>query len=197
MPEPDLGRPDDLVPDVPGPIAAGIAAMVDREWLASANWQEQLRRADRIGQPGLWDKEPTQERLALATARWQVLDFERLLVRRMSKLGVPMFAHEVWRSAERQAELAADGFSKLVDGPHMHGLAVDVIHARKGWRLTRQQWAVVGHVGRELATQRGYKLTWGGTWADPWDPAHWQVSNWRELVRDAMPIAAPVISDGG
>lgn len=166
LPEPDLGQPGDLLADLPGSIAAGLSGMVDREWLQSQNYQEQLRRADRSG------------------ASLVILDFERLLVRRMAALGVPMFAHELRRSAERQDELKAAGFSKLSDGPHEHGCAVDIIHARKGWKLSRQQWAIVGHVGQELAKQRGLKVTWGGLWTDPYDPAHWQVTGWRSWVRD-------------
>lgn len=98
----------------------------------------------------------------------------------MAKLGVPMFASEVYRTPERQLELYTAGHSKAKDGQSAHqtGCAIDLIHTVKGWGLAANQWALIGHVGKELATQRGFKLTWGGDW-NFYDPAHWEVTGWK------------------
>ena len=71
--------------------------------------------------------------------------------------------------------------------PHNKGCAVDIVHSVKGWGLTDRQWLVVGHVGKEVAAAKGFKLEWGGDWRNKpsdiigWDPAHWQVTDWRDV----------------
>lgn len=109
--------------------------------------------------------------------------FSRALINKCANMGIPMFANETWRGAERQKQLYVQGVSSIKSGgPHEKGFAVDIIHSVKGWALSEAQWAVIGHMGKELIIQRGYKLDWGGEWKNPWDPAHWQVKNWRKLV---------------
>lgn len=107
--------------------------------------------------------------------------FEPLLIKRMETLGVPMFCHCAVRTPDEQAKVFAEGFSKLRYGPHNAGLAVDIIHGVRAWNLSRKQWALIGHIGKELAQSRGLKLVWGGDWKDPWDPAHWEVKGWPGL----------------
>ena len=164
----------DFPPDVEiGPAFHDhLHAMTDTAFLRSETYQRQQWRADRKGlHPAL-------------------VEFEPLLVRRMASLGVPMFCHCAVRSQEAQLKAFADGVSRLRDGPHMHGLAVDIVHGVKAWNLSRKQWDLVGHVGKELAAQRGLKLEWGGNWRDPWDPAHWQVKGWQALTR-GFPFEPP------
>lgn len=136
--------------------------MRDTAFLNSQRWQEQQWRAHRDG------------------AHPDILEFERLFLKRLIKLGVPVFAHEVWRLNSRQDELYAAGMSKAKGGesPHNFGCAVDLVHSVHGWNLNAKQWALIGHVGKELATQRGFKVTWGGDWKF-YDPAHWELTEWR------------------
>lgn len=110
------------------------------------------------------------------------------MIRGLSKLGVPAYAHSVVRTAEEQAELVAKGVSRDSpdDGRWPHKAhAVDVVHSGKHWELTDQQWLVFGHVGKEVAKAMGLKVTWGGDWRrNPsdrvgWDPAHWEVFGWK------------------
>lgn len=140
--------------------------MADPGFLRSSKWQEQQWRAKREG------------------AHPDILEFERLLVAKLKKLGVPVFASEVWRDKSRQAELYVKGFSKAPPGksPHQHGMAVDIVHSVKGWELDRKQWALIGHLGKELAIQRGLKVTWGGDFKSIYDPAHWELTQWKELT---------------
>lgn len=136
--------------------------MADRPFLNSQRWQEQQWRANREG------------------AHPDILEFEKVFIRRMTKLGVPMFASEVRRTAQRQNDLHALGNSKAKAGqsPHQYGCAIDLVHSVKGWALDKTQWKLVGHVGKEVAKQRGLRLEWGGDW-NFYDPAHWQVATWK------------------
>lgn len=144
------------------PWASSLRGMVDRPFLKTAKYAQQQERADRKG------------------ANPDILEFERVLIRRMAALGVPMFAHEVVRSAEKQAQEFHEGDSKdsPADGVWGHrSCAVDIIHSGKGWGLTDQQWLIVGHTGKHL----GFKVRWGGDFKPlkasglGWDPAHWEL----------------------
>lgn len=146
--------------------------MVDRPFLKSQRWQEQQWRADRLG------------------AHPDILEFERVFIRRMSKLGVPMFASEVIRSWKRQEELYALGNSRARGGlsAHQHGCAIDLVHSVKGWNLDKKAWELIGHVGKEVAKQKGLaivSLAWGGDWSF-YDPAHWQIDGWQ-MVKGQYP----------
>lgn len=136
--------------------------MADRPFLNSQKWQEQQWRAFR------------------EDCHFDIWEFEKRFIKRMTKLGIPMFASEVWRSKQRQAELLAQGKSKTDDGPHMYGCAIDLVHSVKGWNLNAREWALVGHIGKEIAAQAGIKLVWGGDW-EFYDPAHWEVADWRVI----------------
>lgn len=166
--------PREFPPDVNvGPAYDdALRAMVDRVYLKSQNLQEQQMRAVRHG-----------------LHPWLV-EFEKGFLRRMAGIGVPMYVHTAVRSAEQQAIEFAEGNSKLRDGPHMHGCALDIVHGVKQWGLTRKQWDLIGHVGEEFCKQRGLDLEWGGRWRDPWDPAHWQVKGWRG-VASGFPFKVP------
>lgn len=150
--------------------STAIAGMIDREFIKTAKYGEQQYRADALG------------------ADPRIVEFSTVLVRRMRDIGIPMFPHCIWRNKERQDDLYRTGFSKARYplSPHNKGCAVDIVHSTKAWDLTPRQWQVVGHMGREVAASKGFKLTWGGD--DPgvddrfsWDPAHWELSDWRDV----------------
>lgn len=164
---PDAEFPGDVVVHETYKLAR--ADLIDAEWCQSRNFQEQQWRAMRIG------------------AHPQIIDFTRYMVAKMRKLNIPVFASEIVRTQERQLQLYKDGFSnaKGAKAPHVYGMAVDIIHARKGWNLSQKQWELIGKLGKELAIQRGIAITWGGDWPPlkervGWDPAHWQLRHWRE-----------------
>lgn len=173
MPSPSPEFPPDAQVQQPLTFAQAVAGMVDRPFLASQNWQEQQHRADRSG------------------AHPHVLEFERLFVKRMAKMGIPVFASEVLRTAERQNDLFALGTTRAKGGQsaHQFGCAVDLVHSVKGWQLSPLEWAVMEHVGRELAKARGLAVHNlhgpDGQWSF-YDPAHWQVVGWK-AVRDDYP----------
>lgn len=163
MPQPDVPFP--LDEPVSPHFAGALAGIVNREFLASQRYQEQQWRALEKG------------------AHPDILEFKRVFIRRMAKLGVPMFASEVVRSPERQNDLYALGNSRAKGGqsPHQFGCAVDIVHSVKGWSMEPKAWALIGHVGKELITQKGLQvesLAWGGDWGF-YDPAHWQIADWK------------------
>lgn len=136
-----------------------------------------------------------------------VLEFARKFIERAAKYDIPLFAHEFWREGARQNKLHAQGFSKARAGEsaHNHGLAVDIIHGTRGWmddvpeEVSREHWAIVGALGLETARSMNLELNWGGNEKDlrfpfrnesdtfRWDPAHWEVKDWRNRVDSDAP----------
>lgn len=117
-------------------------------------------------------------------AHEDILLFEAAFQRRMSKLGIPMFAHCVWRSHAEQDRLKAAGRSKASAGQSAHnfGCAIDYVHSTKAWGLSEKEWLMVGHIGKEVANSLGINIVWGGDWKF-YDPAHWELANWREQAK--------------
>jgi len=163
VPEADRD-PDQTVPTLGGAYASELRGIVDREFCFSERYRDQQGRADRTG------------------AQPEILEFERKLIKRAFKLGVPLFAHAVVRTGDDQNRLFVKGVSKARAGesPHNFGAAVDLIHGTKAWSLTRKQWAIIGHIGKETAASAGIAVTWGGDWRF-YDPAHWELTGWRDI----------------
>jgi hypothetical protein len=143
--------------------------MIDRPFCFSEKYGIQQGRADRTG------------------AQPAILEFERKLIKRAFKLGIPLFAHCVNRGSAEQNRLYREGRSKARAGesPHNYGAAVDIVHGTKAWALTDKQWAILGHLGKEVAAQSGIKVNWGGNDGPgdrfAWDPAHWELTDWRAI----------------
>lgn len=157
---------------VPATYAEALAGLRDFDWCGSRNFQEQQLRANREGCHPL------------------LLEFERLFVKRLAKLGIPMFAHEAVRSMEDQTAAFVRGVSKAKAGesPHNFGMAMDIVHGRFAWSLPKKGWDLIGHTGKELSAQRGFGVQWGGDWHF-YDPAHWEIIGWRDL-KGSFPFAA-------
>lgn len=151
--------------------SSAVAGMVDTEFIKTKRYQEQQYRAYSLG------------------AHPVIVEFSTLLVRRMRDKGIPMFPHCIWRDKDEQDRVFRESFSQTQwpNSAHNHGCATDIIHSTKAWDLTPRQWQVVGHVGKELAASKGWKLVWGGLDSPGdkfgWDPAHWELANWREHKR--------------
>jgi len=141
-----------------------LAGMVERAFCFTEAYGNQQARADKAG------------------AQPDILRFADLLIGRAFKLGIPLFPHCVVRGSEEQNRLFKEGKSKARAGesPHNYGAAVDIVHGKLGWNLSRRQWAIIGHLGKEIAAQQGLKVTWGGDWKF-YDPAHWELTEWRAI----------------
>lgn len=157
-----IPQPPSEVADVD--LASAMRGLADKLFVGSERYREQQWRADRQG------------------ADPQILEFEKRFVARMAKLDIPVFAHEMVRSVARQNELYVKGFSRARGGqsPHQIGMAVDIIHSLKAWKLTDRQWSIFGHAGKEIAKQAGIPITWGGDFKSLYDPAHWEISGWKQ-----------------
>lgn len=127
---------------------------------------------------------------AFARQQWQavvegahpdILEFRRCLIREMSdKHGVPMWAHNIVRTNSEQEVLFARGVTKARGGesPHNWGMAVDIVHSVKLWDMDKRSWAMIGHIGKEVAKAKSIPITWGGDWKF-YDPAHWELREWE------------------
>lgn len=112
-----------------------------------------------------------------------IIEFWKAFDKHCKKRNIPLWAFEFVRSKKRQDALQAKGRSKARGGqsPHQYGMAVDIVHASRAWNLTKKEWDVLGSIGKEIARKRNLKMEWGGDWKF-YDPAHWQIKNWRDLL---------------
>ncbi|QCS37297.1 hypothetical protein [Tortoise microvirus 81] len=138
--------------------------LVNREHMRTTKFLNQILRASR------------------EKADPRIVEFYVRVQKECAKRGIPVFAHEFYRSPERSAQLYRQGVSKAKAGqsPHNYGMAVDIIHATRAWDLTKKEWAVLGAIGHECARKMELKVEWGGTWRF-YDPAHWEIVGWKAL----------------
>lgn len=155
-----------------------LRQLMNKPFLRTPKYREQQTRARREGANPL------------------LLEFEAALVNDFKRRGIPMFAHNIVRTADEQDALFRQGVTNAKGhrSPHNYGMAVDVIHSVKAWGLDRRSWAIIGHVGNEVAARLGIDIRWGGDWNDNgvpvwldrqeslWDPAHWELADWRTLA---------------
>lgn len=144
-------------------LPSSLRVLINREFVSSQRYKDQQMRAVREG------------------AHPDILEFEKRFVTRMRKQHIPLFAHCVWRTKTEQDDAFKRGVSKAMwgDSPHNYGLAVDLIHGTKGWELDPKSWALLGHIGKEIAVQQGIRVTWGGDFRSLYDPAHWELQEWK------------------
>lgn len=160
----------------PASFTEALARLVNREYVASENWrQRQILAYERGAHP-------------------DIIEFKRVFIQRAAKLGIPLFAHGMVRDPHQQGKLFAAGYSKSNgQRPYPHrAFAVDIVHNFKLWDfMSEQEWLLLGHLGKEVAKAKGIKVSWGGDWrrkptdAVGWDPAHWELSDWRKLYGEA------------
>lgn len=152
---------------------AGLRAILNRDFLTSPKYFEQQHRAVREG------------------AHPRLLEFTDAMIKRMAKLGVPMFAHTIVRTPHEQQAAYVQGRSQRSGTmPYAHRFAaVDLIHSVKGWDLPEQSWDLIGHIGFEVAKKLSLAMTWGGDWDGDgdkhdqklYDPAHWELAFWKQM----------------
>ena len=157
--------------DVPvDSLSAAMRALLNRPFVQSQKYKDQQMRAVR------------------ENAHPDILEFEKRLVTRMRKQWVPLFCACLWRDKAAQDAAYVLGHSKgrFGQSPHNYGMAVDIIHGVKGYDLHKQSWALLGHIGKEISVQSGIEITWGGDWKF-YDPAHWELREWKMLKEKALP----------
>lgn len=146
--------------------------LMNKPFLGTPKYREQQGRANR---EGVYRHPQTGEA--------PILLFEQAYVRECRRRGIPVFAHCVVRTNEEQQALYMAGKSnaRAGKGPHPYGMAADIIHGTLAWKLDRKSWEILGHIGNEVAQRLGIEIEWGGDWSF-YDPAHWELKNWRELA---------------
>lgn len=161
----DRLRSQRLADDVSAQEADPLAGIRNSAFMLTERYRDQNGRADRDG------------------AHPEIVAFEKAMRKAMAKIYVPVFAHNMVRDAAHQNALYVQGVTKAKAGqsPHNYGLAVDIVHSTKAWDMTPEQWAIFGHVGKELALRHGIPIIWGGDWTSFPDPAHWEIANWKSL----------------
>lgn len=130
-------------------------------------------------------------------ADWQSVDvriqrFAATMVDRFRSIGVPLYVHCAFRTVGQQAVLVASGKSRVKGprAPHCQGVAVDIVHSKFHWELSRTEWGILGAYGKQVASSLGLKVVWGGDW-DFFDPAHWELEGWRSSMHDVV-VGDPV-----
>lgn len=154
-------------------IPSALRAIQARDYLSSAKYTAQQQIARTEG------------------AHPHIIEFSRLLIERMAKrFYVPLYAHTMRRTMQEQFDLLARKVTRdsPADGlwPHQWH-AVDIVHGILHWQMEKKSWAAIGHVGKELAKDRGFDIVWGGDWKF-YDPAHWEIRDWKNQGPENFPV---------
>lgn len=157
-------------------------------FLASAAYAAQQQRAD-------WQQ--CDPRMRLLAAK---------VVLRAAKIGIPLYVHSAFRTKAEQDNLVRGGVTKAPypKSAHNIGEAFDLVHGVYHWELTKREWSYIAWLvndelrkvneGRLKADK--LQLNWGGndgskTDTFKWDPAHWEILDYRARRR-ILPTLAPV-----
>lgn len=146
-------------------------------WVAPSN----LRNPPRIASEALLRQH--------ARADWQQVDprvrrFAAVLIEAARKQNIPLYVHTAFRSPEMQTEMFKKGRSKARPpvAAHVRGAAVDIVHSNFHWEMSKSEWAYIGKLGLDIASRLNLPIEWGGTWSF-YDPAHWELKQWKNNVR--------------
>lgn len=122
----------------------------------------------------------------------RIVDFAQAFTSELAKRGMPFFVHAYLRTQWEQDAMFERGVSKARWGqsPHNFGMAVDIVHFGRYWDLTKREWDVIGLIGKEVARKRAVKVSWGGDWKF-YDPAHWELTEWRDIVEQNLYFPHP------
>ena len=155
---------------------------------------ERLKAPNFIGSTGhlsQWDRADWAY-VDLRLAYWAALFQEAA-----RKRGIPLYVHNALRYKSEQDDLVRRGVSrtKYPNSAHNIGEAVDIVHGLFHWEMSRQEWALLGVLGKlalervnaQLPKDRKLHLTWGGDWKSFWDPAHWEISDYKARTRVLPP----------
>lgn len=139
-------------------------------------------------------------------ADWQMCDprlmkWAAVFIELARKRGIPLYVHSAFRTEAEQAAALAAGNSKVAypRSAHNIGEAVDIVHGVFHWTLTEREWAMLHVLGRraldlvnrDLKKLDKLQLTWGGDFKSMYDPAHWEITDYRARIK-RLPLGPPV-----
>jgi peptidoglycan L-alanyl-D-glutamate endopeptidase CwlK len=78
------------------------------------------------------------------------------------------------RTYERQVELYNQGRSKTLNSKHLTGKAVDIAPYPIDWN-DKLRFEHLATIIKQIAKDKGYKITWGGDWKSFKDMPHYQI----------------------
>lgn len=131
-------------------------------------------------------------------ADWQQTDvrlqrWAAVFIEMARKQGIPLYVHCAFRTRAEQAKVNSQGNSKAAwpRSAHNIGEAVDIVHGVYHWSLTKQEWDLLHVLGQralevvngQLPVKAKLALTWGGTFKSLYDPAHWEIADYRVRIR--------------
>lgn len=139
-------------------------------------------------------------------ADWQMVDRRLMLwAARVCEMGrrrgIPLYVHSAFRTKAEQEALLQRGVTKAPwpRSAHCIGEAVDIVHGVYHWQLTPQEWQFLAVLGRlaldrlnaTLPKRDKLALNWGGDDGPRdtfrWDPAHWEIQDYRIRLRQIEP----------
>jgi len=125
-----------------------------------------------------------KERADWRNAPNDIREIARKVLNRLRKeYSIPMYVHTCYRSPAVQQSLVASGNSLLSRGAHQVSCAVDIVHSHFHWNHPNDHlWELLGRIYKEEADKLGVKIVWGGDWKSLYDPAHCELSNWRQHI---------------
>lgn len=174
---PDPAQASDRFFDIPedGPGFQAPERLKAPSFIQSDNYIRQQERAD-------WNH--ADIRLMYWSARF---------TEAAKKRGIPLYVHCALRGEAEQRRVYAAGNSKAryPSSAHNIGEAVDIVHGVFHWDMTRAEWdylhtlgkLVLDRVNAELNKDQKLHLTWGGGFKSLYDPAHWEVADYRQRLR--------------
>jgi peptidoglycan L-alanyl-D-glutamate endopeptidase CwlK len=80
------------------------------------------------------------------------------------------------RTIEKQKEYVRTGKSQTMNSYHLNGRAVDIVVYKDGkvtWDL--KYYKEIADIVKEIAAEKGLKITWGGDWKTLVDGPHFQI----------------------
>lgn len=137
---------------------------------------------------------------------WQHVDprlmqWAALFVEYARKWQIPLYVHCAYRGELEQSRVNREGHSRASypRSPHNIGEAVDIVHSVFHWDLSRAEWALLHILGLRaldrinatLKKDQKLELVWGGSFKSLYDPAHWEIRDFRDRRRplvDGPPV---------
>ena len=116
-----------------------------------------------------------------------IVTFWKGMHKECQKRNISVRAFEFVRSMDKQEYYYKTGRSKARAGRSAHNIgglglsaAVDVISTERAWDLTKKEWDILITIGYEVARKKKIKVVNGSEFSKLYDPAHWELRDWRK-----------------
>ena len=116
-----------------------------------------------------------------------IVTFWKGMHKECQKRNISVRAFEFVRSMDKQEYYYKTGRSKARAGRSAHNIgglglsaAVDVISTERAWDLTKKEWDILISIGYEVARKKKIKVVNGSEFSKLYDPAHWELRDWRK-----------------